>query len=901
MPSQRSVIARLFALALVLGLTFAGSMVFHSPALARTEYRAAFLAEYPSAVGTRLDDLVSAPDHCGTCHYNFAGGGTLNPYGVAVRDKLDDYPNDESGWRAAILWVQYFDSDADGHTSVVEITRDDLFPNVPTFPGLSFANVSLVSNVDVNEILPYLEPSAGSPPSITLLSPNGNEVLQGTGTHLVTWTATDDVEVTAIDLFYRDSESAAWTPIELGLTNSGSYLWPVPLVPTNAARLRAIAHDGVGQTAADQSDALFSIYRPLIGLVPTTLRDFHEPGTQPFGGGTFENHVYCAICHGNYNPDVEPVYNFEGSMMSQAARDPLFFACLAVAEQDAPGSGDLCLRCHTPVGWLGGDSNPTDGSAITADDRDGVNCHICHRLVDPIYESGVSPVEDQAILAALPLEDRPVDLASGMYVLDPVDRRRGPYQSTTAPHPYLYSPFHRSSDLCGTCHDVSNPVYTRTGDRDYAPNPMDTRSDAFDSTTLFPLERTYSEWKNSTFNTLQGVYAPEFAGNKPGGHVSTCQDCHMRDVSGRGCNSGQTRSDLGLHDLQGGNYWMGPVIASIYPTEVNAEALNDGAARAVAMLKKAALLDVAVAPEGDSVRAEVTVTNRSGHKLPSGYPEGRRMWLHVVARDAANAVVYESGRYVSETGELMVDSDITVYEAKLGISPAIAEITNLASGESFHFALNDTLIKDNRIPPLGFNNSVYAAFGGQPLESDHPEPRYPDGQNWDVARYSLPASARHVAATLYYQTTSKDYIEFLQAANVTNSKGQEMYALWTANGRAAPVAMVKDSLDFVPSDVAALDPPENEIAISAGPNPTRDSVLLRLSLPRPTTVTVDIFDLGGRLVWRSERRMLSAGAHTLEWLGVDEAQRDVGSGVFFARLRADSKEVTRRIVRLARP
>ena len=30
--------------------------------------------------------------------------------------------------------------------------------------------------------------------------------------------------------------------------------------------------------------------------------------------------------------------------------------------------------------------------------------------------------------------------------------------------------------------------------------------------------------------------APEFAGNKPSGIVSTCQDCHMRDVLGKGCN-----------------------------------------------------------------------------------------------------------------------------------------------------------------------------------------------------------------------------------------------------------------------------------------------------------------------------------------------------------------------------
>ena len=84
-------------------------------------------------------------------------------------------------------------------------------------------------------------------------------------------------------------------------------------------------------------------------------------------------------------------------MMGQAARDPIFFACLAVAEQDAPSSGDMCLRCHTPFGWMLGRSNPTDGSQLQALDRDGVACDFCHRDLDPVYKAGVSPVEDQAV------------------------------------------------------------------------------------------------------------------------------------------------------------------------------------------------------------------------------------------------------------------------------------------------------------------------------------------------------------------------------------------------------------------------------------------------------------------------------------------------------------------------
>ncbi|MBK8229142.1 MAG: T9SS type A sorting domain-containing protein [Candidatus Eisenbacteria bacterium] len=734
------------------------------------------------------------------------------------------------------------------------------------------------------------------PPTVTVLSPNGSESYAGTSVHAITWIATDNVDVTSVDIYYRDAESAPWQQIARNLLNSGSWNWPVHLTPTTAARVRVVAKDIEANAGEDQSDALFTITRPAIGIAPTTLRDFHQPGTQPFGAGTFQDRTLCGICHGGYNQAVEPDFNFQGSMMAQAARDPLFFACLTVAEQDAPGSGDLCLRCHTPGGWMSGRSNPTNGTALSGIDRDGVGCDPCHRAVDPIYEAGVSPIEDAAILAALPIEDRPTEFGSGMYVADHQSRRRGPF-TVSAPHPALVSPFHRESDLCGTCHDVSNPVFTRTGDRDYVAGAFDAKAVVFDSETQFPLERTYSEWKNSTFNTPSGVYAPEFAGNKPGGYVSTCQDCHMKDVVGKGCNGGPTRNDLPLHDLTGGNYWMPNIIAQIAPGEVDPVPLAAGAERAVGMLRKSALVDVVTEAAGDSFRAVVTVTNRTGHKLPSGYPEGRRMWLGVVARDALGTVVYQSGRYEITSGELIHDDDIVVYEAKLGVSPALAGALGVGSGASFHFALNDTIVKDNRIPPLGFTNAAYATFGGHPVDPDQPGARYADGQNWDVATYPLPPSARKVVATLYYQTTSKEYIEFLRDTNVTDTRGQTMYDLWVANNKAAPVTMTADSLTFTPADVSTAGT-SAELILSIAPNPTLGHVTLQMALPRPAKVSIEVIDLTGRRVYSQGLGLRSAGPMEFEWNGLDDSGHDVPSGIYFARVRAGSAEITRRVVRL---
>jgi hypothetical protein len=119
------------------------------------------------------------------------------------------------------------------------------------------------------------------------------------------------------------------------------------------------------------------------------------PGTQP-NQVSLENPTRCMNCHAGYNPQVEPGYNWKGSMMAQAARDFLFWACLTVAAQDSiwavgtPNAVDLCERCHFPKGWLEGRSDPPNVSAMTGADFDGVQCDFCHRMYDPFFETTYS-------------------------------------------------------------------------------------------------------------------------------------------------------------------------------------------------------------------------------------------------------------------------------------------------------------------------------------------------------------------------------------------------------------------------------------------------------------------------------------------------------------------------------
>jgi hypothetical protein len=764
-------------------LALAATALLAAPgeAQARANIKSAFFDQYPDAVGTPIDTVPSFPDHCGVCHYAFGGGGPRNPYGALLESVLPDFPSNPNGRRQAVASIENDDADGDSFSTLIEVTDTVNFANTPTFPGLTPSNVGQVTAVDLADIQPYLVPSTGqdlTPPEVTVTSPNGGELLTGNTSATATWTATDASGIAAIDLYLSLDNGATFDPIAIGLTDTGSHTWFPANRPTTQAIFKVVATDNAFNEGEDDSDGTFTIQSPPGGLVPTTLRDFDQPGTQPHEAGILNPPEACEVCHGNYEPAYEPYFNWQGSMMGQASRDLLMEANMAIANQDAPDSGDLCLRCHLPRGWLQGRSVPTDGSAMLTTDMSGVACDFCHRLVDPIYEPGVSPPEDQAILADLSMP--PTNFANGMYVIDPTGARRGPFSDATSGHPILVSPFHREAALCGTCHDVSNTAFETDGAGNYLPNTFDAMATDFSSHTLAPVERTYSEWFYSDYNTPLGVFAPEFGGNLD--YVSTCQDCHMRDVTGEGCNFGTppTRDDLPLHDMTGGSTWYPGLIGTLYPGEVDETALAAGIERARYMLQNAA--DMTLAQEGSEL--EVTIVNNTGHKLPTGYPEGRRIWINVKFYDAGMNLISESAAYDAGTGELGHDPEAKIYEIKPGLDEVTAPIAGVDPGPSFHFVLNNAVFKDNRIPPRGFTNANFESFGGA-----HVAYSYDDGEYWDETYYAIPPGAASAEVTLYYQSTSKEFVEFLRDENFTNTKGQELYDLWNLNGKCPPEVM----------------------------------------------------------------------------------------------------------------
>jgi hypothetical protein len=564
-------------------------------------------------------------------------------------------------------------------------------------------------------------------------------------------------------------------------------------------------------------------------VVPT---DIMMPGTQPNEVQNFESPNKCDNCHGGYDEaraySNEPAFGWRGSAMGNAGRDPIFWATLAIAEQDFDGSGDLCIRCHSAGGWYAGRSTPTDGSGLQAGDDDGIDCDTCHKSTNPNNSEHLGVMNPGFEANQVDPETGLIEgyYGSGMLSIWGGADKLGPYNDANARHQWMQSEFHRG-DICGSCHDVSNPAVGDLAPNHGAmtplagifnglPNFLDPNQDpttkaAFNNPPYAYgiVERTFSEWKAGALDTKNVTEFPtlpaemQIISGAPnmayqsamlagGTYLSptmprtfSCQSCHMRPDVGEGCNKAgvQTRSDLPKHDLTGGNYWVWPLIkyqdqqgtlrlgGGLTATQL--AAMDAGQIRGEDQLRMAANLEVV----GDTVK----ITNLTGHKLITGYPEGRRMWLNIKWYDnngneipeaevgkygdlttidsVTGATIPVQVTYTTSNGttntftpQSIIDLENTkIYEVHPAISQEWANtlvsvassvnsniplgfdrisgtstgtIGQLASGapgtyaKTFHFVLNNYVAEDNRIPPYGFNAAEASKRNALPIPAD---------------------------------------------------------------------------------------------------------------------------------------------------------------------------------------
>ncbi len=262
----------------------------------------------------------------------------------------------------------------------------------------------------------------------------------------------------------------------------------------------------------------------------------------------------------------------------------------------------------------------------------------------------------------------------------------------------------QKSELCATCHTVYTESYDENGNAiiDGNGNPVE-----------FPEQTTYLEWEHSIY------------GDGQGDDDKSCQACHMPKARGSVKIANrppiiQERDNFGKHYFVGGNTFMLSILKKNITTlglTAEEEHFDQTIQRTKDILKSSAYIEIGnITDDNNILEIPITVVNKTGHKLPSGYPS-RRVWIHLVVKDSNGLVVFESGK-VKPNGKIIgndADEDAAEYEPHYDIIDSQDKVQIYESiMEDKNGNITYTLLrpvgykKDNRLLPEGFDKLTAA-------------------------------------------------------------------------------------------------------------------------------------------------------------------------------------------------
>lgn len=463
----------------------------------------------------------------------------------------------------------------------------------------------------------------------------------------------------------------------------------------------------------------------------------------------------CAFCHTSGNQalidsrgnDLSIIRDWGSSMMANAFRDPLFRAKLESEKTRNPALSavidDKCLTCHAPMAvtqsrWDGNKSYALVDAEHSEMAGDGVSCTLCHQI-QPVALGGNKSF-------------------SGGYIID--DRREiyGPYEKVLAQPMFNHTGYlpkygHQidQSELCATCHTLFTPYFNEDGT----------------VAGEFPEQTPYLEWLNSDF-------ASEAQGR-------SCQDCHMPKIeeyikiTNRPPWYQGQQMPFWPHHFVGGNRFIIEMLAA------NAEMLGVTAGQrqfdatlariGQQLQKRTAELDaIVVEHDADHIQLDVRVTNKTGHKFPTGFPS-RRAWLRVQVADNGQKPIFDSGKWdgsgsiVSENESyephydvISTDDQVQIYQGVMADQKGTVTTTLLEAAQ---------YVKDNRLVPAGFQTSgpmteVTGPVGAVERDGNFNRADNMEGTGEDIVSYRIVLNGAQppftVTATLLYQTVSPEFV-----------------------------------------------------------------------------------------------------------------------------------------------
>ncbi len=473
----------------------------------------------------------------------------------------------------------------------------------------------------------------------------------------------------------------------------------------------------------------------------------------------FSGSQNCAQCHNGITDangtDVSIVKAWQGTMMANAATDPLWKAKVATEVKEHPEYKEIiegkCSRCHTPMANVeatyNGDTVSLSGDGFLNHDNEyydaamqGVSCTLCHQIENTPQLGTTEGFTGNFVIDTN-------NTGTDRKIYGPfMNPRTGPMQNSVQFTPE-YSPHMNESKLCASCHSLETPVIATDG----------TITDE-----TFPEQAAYTEWEYSDFNGTQ-----------------SCQDCHMPKAEGsvvistRGNNLEQ-RAPFFQHKFLGANTYMLEILKNnrvklgVLADEAK---FNESITDTREFLKAAADVNITQwSFENGLLNFDVQITNHSGHKFPTGFPS-RRAWIHVRVKNSVDDIVFESGAINSEgqiTG-VVYDTATNTYE------PHYEKITDPSQVQIYETILQDTddnmtyillhalhYLKDNRILPKGLDkDDVNLPETINPHGKAETDNDFIGGSDTVGYEIALPVDRYTITATLHYQTLSYGFAQDL--------------------------------------------------------------------------------------------------------------------------------------------
>jgi hypothetical protein len=508
--------------------------------------------------------------------------------------------------------------------------------------------------------------------------------------------------------------------------------------------------------------------------------------------------------------------------------------------------------------------------------RDGVSCNTCHSM--SLGDANPAATLSQPQNACVNVRQERLNpglrgLArtfSGSFALAPPGKLFGPFRepkTKSMTNATGIVPEHsadiKSSELCASCHTIHLPVLHRG------------------KTVAHSYEQaTYPEWAFSAYRT--GTIAGGALPLGPGSKAQSCQDCHMPNRNAFGLplqskiasiqeysNFPQAehtlpaqeidlpvREGYARHTLVGLNLFL-IRIAQQFPKVLGLRSgdpmlaggkgadplITTGDAMLDQAKNRTALVDVSdVRQDRKTLTAKVTITNKTGHKFPSGVAF-RRAFIAFSVLDARGRALWSSGR-TDATG-VIVDEMGTPIAGELWWRPdCSARINPAARAHQPHYDVitvqnqaqiyeelaaapsNDAApvcgahaapvgplttsflsicarVKDNRLLPAGFlpladRTQIADALGaGQELAEEvapvavGDDPDYRSGGS-DTVTYRIPLSQLHgrpvaVQAALYYQAIPPYYLQDRFCTSMSNDTARLYYIVGKLDVAATPI------------------------------------------------------------------------------------------------------------------